>query len=248
MAEGHSEANMRKNYYVILGVASDASVAEIKAAFRRRALELHPDTSGRESGPFLELQEAYGVLGDPERRRRYDEQGGMTRPPAVRRRPWGPSPETRVRERRKAEPLRPIQTASSFREFSLADSFASYTPSFEELFDRWWSNFESISRPKSESLQSLTVEVIVTPEEARAGGRLRIAVPAQATCPACGGHGAIGPYACWRCEGYGALTAEYPVHLDYPPGVRDGYATRIPLDRFGVQNLYLTVLIRVGSQ
>lgn len=239
---------MRKDYYVILGVASDASVEEIKTAFRRRALELHPDTSGMESGPFLEVQEAYGVLGDPERRRRYDEQERRTRPPSVRRQPWGPPPESLVRERRKAEPLRPIQAASSFREFSLADSFANYTPSFDELFDRWWSNFESVSRPKSESLQSLTVEIVVTPDEARSGGRVRVGIPAQATCPACGGHGAIGPYACWRCEGHGALTAEYPLDLDYPAGIRDGYATRIPLDRFGILNFYLTVCFRVGEQ
>ena len=53
---------MSANHYVILGVPFDASGDDIKAAFRRRALELHPDTSGMESGPFLELQEAYGVL------------------------------------------------------------------------------------------------------------------------------------------------------------------------------------------
>jgi molecular chaperone DnaJ len=42
---------MSKNYYVILGVAADASGGEIKSAFRRRAMELHPDKSGMESGP-----------------------------------------------------------------------------------------------------------------------------------------------------------------------------------------------------
>jgi curved DNA-binding protein CbpA len=40
---------MEKNYYVILGVSSNATVEEVKAAFRRRALELHPDRSGKES-------------------------------------------------------------------------------------------------------------------------------------------------------------------------------------------------------
>ena len=50
---------MEKNYYVILGVSSNATVEEVKAAFRRRALELHPDRSGKESGPFLEVQEAW---------------------------------------------------------------------------------------------------------------------------------------------------------------------------------------------
>ena len=61
---------MKKNYYVILGVTADASSEEIKAAFRRQAVEVHPDQLGLESGLFQEVQEAYGVLGDTERRRR----------------------------------------------------------------------------------------------------------------------------------------------------------------------------------
>jgi len=123
-----------KNYYVILGIASDSTPEEIKAAFRRRALELHPDTSGLESQPFLEVQEAYGVLSDPERRRRYDRQ---TQPNAARRRPWGPAAEPLVSERPAGEPFRPVGAARGFREVSLAESFERYTPSFDELFDRW---------------------------------------------------------------------------------------------------------------
>jgi DnaJ-class molecular chaperone len=166
---------MPRNYYVILGIADDASLDEIKAAFRRRAMELHPDTSGLESGPFLELQEAYGVLSDPERRWRYDHQ---THPIITRRRPWRPAAEPMVRARPQAEPLR---------------------------------------------------------------------APARATCPACGGSGAAGFYQCWRCEGHGALTTEYPIPIPYPPGTYDGYAVQIPLNRFGIENLYLTVLFRVSG-
>src|SRR5512134_3067787 len=99
---------MQKNYYLILGITSDASLDEVKAAFRRRAMELHPDTSGLESGPFLEVQEAYGVLSDPERRRRYD---SRTVPIVARRRPWGPAAEPMVRARPQAEPLRPPASA-----------------------------------------------------------------------------------------------------------------------------------------
>ena len=50
---------MSKNYYLVLGISADASTEDIKAAFRRRARELHPDRSGRESGPFQDAQEAY---------------------------------------------------------------------------------------------------------------------------------------------------------------------------------------------
>ena len=231
---------MQKNYYLILGITLDADLDEIKAAFRRRAMELHPDHSGLESGPFLELQEAYGVLSDPVRRRDYDRRGRTI----VRRRPWGPLPEPLIRERPRGEPF----AVRGFRDVSLTESFFSHQPSFDELFERVWSNFDAVNRPKSEHLESLTFEVIVSPEEAALGGTVRVGIPARATCPACGGHGAVGRYECWRCEGHGALTSEYPIEVAYPPGIPDGYALRLPLTRFGVENLYLIVLFRVSGE
>jgi DnaJ-class molecular chaperone len=234
---------MTKNYYVILGVAHDATLEQIKAAFRRRALELHPDRSGLGSEPFQEIQEAYGVLGDPERRRRYDRR---LRPATSRRPAPRPDAEPMTAPRPEAEPFRSGAPARSLRDISLADSFEVYRPSFEELFDRFWSNFELVDRPKAERLESLTVEVVLTPEEARVGGQVR--VPARAACPACGGRGAMGPYECWQCQGHGALTTEYPVEVAYPPGVRDGHALRLSLTQFGIENFYLTVLLRVSHQ
>lgn len=127
------------------------------------------------------------------------------------------------------------------------ESFETYRPSFDELFDRFWSNFGGISRPKSEHLESLTVETVVSVEAARWGGRVRLWIPARATCSACGGYGVIGGFECWRCEGNGALTAEYPVEVSYPPGILDGYAVRIPLSRYGIENFYLTVVFRVDD-
>ena len=235
---------MSKNYYVILGVASDANGDDIKSAFRRRAMELHPDTSGLESGPFLELQEAYGVLSDPQRRRHYDRQA---RSVTVRRRPWEPVAEPLVRERPRGEPFCPPASSRNFRDIPLAEFFERESPMFDELFERLWSNFESVSRPKSETLENLTVEVVISQEQARFGGRVQVDVPARATCPACGGRGAVGFYECWRCEGHGELAAAYPVAVSFPPGIRDGYAVQISLDRFGIENLCLTVLFRVND-
>jgi DnaJ-class molecular chaperone len=198
-----------------------------------------------ESDPFIEAQEAYDVLADPERRRRYDRDLHQL---AISRHQGRITPEPLVRERPKAEPLRPVEASSSFRDISLAESFEAYRPSFDEIFNRWWSNFESVIRPKSETLESLTVEVIISPDEARRGGRIRVRIPARSTCRYCGGYGAVGRYECWRCEGQGAFTTEYPMELEYPPGIRDGYAMRIPLVRYGIENLYLAVLIRVTGR
>ena len=235
---------MAKNYYLILGITEDASREDIRAAFRQRALELHPDRSGMESGPFQEVQEAYSVLGDPERRRRYDRE--RPRPIAARGR-WGRRAERLVPERPPAEPFRPVEPARGFRELSPLESFETYAPSFEELFERFWGNFEPWGRPKAERLESLTVEVVISPEEARFGSRVRVRIPARARCAECGGHGSVGFYECWHCEGRGALMTEYPVAVSVPPGTRDGDAVRIPLTQFGIENFYLTLLFRVTA-
>ncbi len=236
---------MATNYYLILGTTANASREEIKAAFRRRALELHPDTSGLESRPFQELQEAYSVLADPERRRRYDSRlGRQVSHPAYS----GPPPEPLVRRRPKAEPLRAVGSTRGFPDVSLAESFEVYRPSFEELFERWWSNFEPFDRPKGEGVEPLVVEVVLESEEAQRGGRVRVWIPARIACSGCGGRGAVGAYECWRCEGQGALLTEQPVQVEYPRGIPDGYAVQIPLDRFGINNFYLTVLFRVGAR
>lgn len=62
-----------KDYYKILGVSKTASVAELKKQFRKKALLLHPDKSGRDTkDEFIELFEAYEMLVDPKKRERYD--------------------------------------------------------------------------------------------------------------------------------------------------------------------------------
>ncbi len=65
---------MSKDYYDLLGVSKSASADEIKAAFRKKAHEHHPDKGG-DAEKFKELNEAYQVLGNPEKRQRYDQFG-----------------------------------------------------------------------------------------------------------------------------------------------------------------------------
>jgi molecular chaperone DnaJ len=67
-------ATSKRDYYDTLGVSKDASADEIKKAFRRAAIEHHPDRGGDET-KFKELNEAYEVLKDNEKRRRYDQFG-----------------------------------------------------------------------------------------------------------------------------------------------------------------------------
>jgi curved DNA-binding protein len=89
-----------QDYYETLGVARGASAEEIKQAFRKLARLHHPDVAKNKvagEAKFKEINEAYEVLGDPDKRRRYDELGpnwqdpghGAAPPGAGRRRPAG---------------------------------------------------------------------------------------------------------------------------------------------------------------
>jgi len=65
----------KRDYYEILGVAKDASADEIKKAYRRLAVQLHPDKETGSEEKFKELNEAYQVLSSPDKRQRYDQFG-----------------------------------------------------------------------------------------------------------------------------------------------------------------------------
>lgn len=64
-----------KDYYFVLGIESDASVAEIKAAFRQKAALFHPDRNASHDAPekFREVKEAYDTLSVEAKRSAYDE-------------------------------------------------------------------------------------------------------------------------------------------------------------------------------
>jgi molecular chaperone DnaJ len=67
-------AATKRDYYEVLGVGKDASADEIKKAFRRLAIKFHPDRGGDET-KFKEINEAYEVLKDADKRKRYDQFG-----------------------------------------------------------------------------------------------------------------------------------------------------------------------------
>ena len=65
----------KRDYYEVLGVAKSASEDEIKKAFRKLAVKYHPDKEGGDEAKFKEINEAYEVLKDKQKRQRYDQFG-----------------------------------------------------------------------------------------------------------------------------------------------------------------------------
>ncbi|MEK7067939.1 MAG: molecular chaperone DnaJ [Patescibacteria group bacterium] len=66
---------MSKDYYKILGVDKNSSQEEIKKAFRKKAHEFHPDKAGGNAEKFKEINEAYQIVGNEEKRKKYDQFG-----------------------------------------------------------------------------------------------------------------------------------------------------------------------------
>ncbi len=235
---------MPKNYYLVLGITSEATTDDIKAAYRRLAKEFHPDHYGDNHSRFLAIQEAYSILSDPEKRYHHDRM--VARQKA--KQPPGTYTGTPVYHHNRAEPLIPDQKpVETIETISLARSFNTYRPSFDQLFDRILGNFHPYNSPKNEKIENLNLEILLTPEQAFTGGQVRISIPVEPVCPSCSGQGRIGPYSCRRCSGDGVISGEYPIIIYYPPHISKNHVVQIPLDKYGIHNLYLTVHFRTSE-
>jgi molecular chaperone DnaJ len=216
-----------KNYYVVLGVPPTESESGIRAAFRELAKRHHPDRAAA----------AYEVLSDPQRRRLYDhslrEAERPSRPAAeviVSRPDW---PE--------AEPLGP-EPRSLFRDYG------SISPSPEEVYERFARNFTRRGISKAERPQALTVDVVLSPDEALRGGVVAIAVPVFRRCSACGGSGQDWFFPCLWCGQQGFVEEEETVEIECPPLLKSGTVVDVPLRERGIRNFVLRVHVRIGHE
>jgi hypothetical protein len=225
---------VRRNYYLTLGIRPNESATGIRRAFREIAKRYHPDRVGPERlGFFQELLEAYHVLADPERRRRYD-QGLLRAQPAV-----DPTPQPVFDD---AEDRRSLpQTLRVLRIVPVNDA------PFDAALALVSGSLTAGTAAPKDTCEPLSAVVVLAPAEAARGGIVLLAVPSCSPCQRCGGSGREGMFPCGLCDGEGLLEEEELVRVAVPPGVGDGTLVEAPLRGLGIHSFYLRAHIRVGS-
>jgi molecular chaperone DnaJ len=243
---GKEGTAMAKNYYAILGVSPTATFDEIRSAYRQRARQYHPDYFGKDSEPFLGIQEAYDVLADPSNRSSYDR---SLHEACIKIRSSEESEPVIIRSRAaKVEPLKPSRMPISLGRTFPQTFFRSYRRSFDEIFEGLGDFFHQPAEKKSEKFRAFTMEIRLTRDQANRGGRVQIHMPIQHPCSTCNGAGEAGPFQCWNCGGTGSALNEFLLEVEYPPGIQDFYCIPIPLDRYGISGLCPTLLFRISGE
>lgn len=223
----------KKSYYVVLGVSRTETTSGIRAAYRDLVKKVHPDVAGAgATSAFREITEAYDVLSDPSRRDEYNDQ--LRR---IEQQDRGYLDLRGIRSR--------PGTHNAFAPFEVREGTS---PSFDALHERLLRNFTGLGIPKSERLEALNFEVLLTPGEASRGCVVPIEVPAFRRCPECAGSGRDWLYPCARCEQRGLVQSQHVVHLNIPPGVESGAAYDLLLNTLGVRNFYLRVHVFVQHE
>ena len=180
---------MKKDYYEILGVAKDATIVQIKKAYRSLALKHHPDRVQAEQKAeaterFKEISEAYGVLSDAKKRALYDQYG-----------------HAGIDQNYTADDIFRGADFSGFGD--LGDIFSQFFGGGG--FDLFGGGRTS---RRSQHGRDIQYEVDVTLQEAYTGARKKIKIPRNEHCDQCDGSGAKSRSAmkkCPTCNGRGQL-------------------------------------------
>jgi molecular chaperone DnaJ len=183
----------KRDYYEVLGVARGASSEELKKAYRQKAKELHPDRNSdnpNAEAQFKEVNEAYDVLKDADKKAAYDRfghaafDGGMGGGGA--RGPQGFGGGN-------------------------ADFASAFSDVFEDLFGDFMGGRGGGGRSRAQRGSDLRYNLRVSLEEAYQGVQKTINVPSSVSCDTCRGTGAEGgaePVTCPTCSGMGKVRAQ----------------------------------------
>ena len=233
-------APYEKDYYAALGVAKDASAADIKKAYRQLARDLHPDknTGDKQAEErFKEVSEAYAVLSDPQKRAEYDEQRSLFGSGGFRGRGGRFSPGD----------------IGDLFGGGLGDLFGGmFGAGARGRGPRRGADAETdVTLDFAEAVRGVTVPLRITsPHACRAcAGSGAAPGTSPRTCATCGGSGAVsvdqGPFSlsqpcrdcrgqgrlvdspCPECRGTGTTSRERTLTVRIPAGVHDGQRIRL---------------------
>lgn len=177
----------KRDYYEVLGVAKGASEADIKKAFKKLARKYHPDLNRDNpkaaEEKFKEVNEAYGVLSDPEKRQQYDQFGHAAFDGAS----GGPG-------------------GGGFGGFG---GFGGGSGGFDDIFDAFFGGGSARQRRNGpERGADLRYDLEISFEEAAFGKEAELTVPRTEACEVCHGTGAAPgtePETCPECKGSGQV-------------------------------------------
>lgn len=209
-----------RDYYDVLGVAKNASESEIKSAYRKLARKYHPDVNPGDKTAeekFKEANEAYEVLSDPEKRKRYDALGPN----------W-----------KAGEDFRPPPgwEGASFDFGGAADMFGGaqaggaggFSDFFEALFGGRAGRRARGGPGFAMRGGDIEAELELSLEEAHRGGSRGISVQNSEICPECRGAGTKdNARPCPLCRGAGTIRRPKTLEVSIPAGVRDNSVIRL---------------------
>src|SRR5258706_7160795 len=220
-----------KDYYQILGVARTSSDAEIKKAFRKLAREYHPDVAKNKKQAeekFKEINEAYEVLGDPAKRKKYDELGANWSSGADFRPP--PGWESFAGGR----PAGGRGQRGADHEFHFGGT--GFSDFFEQIFGaagRRAGGFGGGGFAEAEDLgpergRDIEGDIMVTLEEVVNGSVRSVSVRRGVPCEHCNGTGQRAGHVCNVCGGTGQVAKAETYQVKIPAGVSEGQRLRVP--------------------
>ena len=250
-----------KDYYNTLGVKRGASEKEIKSAFRKLARKHHPDVNpgDRESeARFKEISEAYEVLSDAEKRKKYDQFGSEWE--RYQQSSGGPGGFDFSKY---SQSYGAPGGGATFEGFDAAgaDGFSDF---FEMLFGRaarggsggagggYYSGGRTRTTPRIGDDYEEQIEV--TLEEAFSGTPRILQLDVPETCPTCGGRGISGNRMCSACNGTGIQRRTRRLEVKIPAGVHSGSRVRVSGEGgpgtggAGKGDLYLRVSVLPNSR
>ena len=125
-------------------------------------------------------------------------------------------------------------------------SFFDRMDPFAGLSDSWSDFVSDFFFEEANDRREHYVEILLTPEEAREGGKISLHIPVEMVCSRCLGAGRVGRLICGRCRGQGEETLEKRFVVTIPPGVSDGMEARISPGGSKARPIEIIAIIRVS--